>query len=288
MKLTAEEKLLLFASRLDPSEKAICEISEAIGKKKNRLNFEKIYHLAVRNGVIQLVYHNLKNVSGMPRDLLSKLKTTYLHTAADNLRKINELLKITNTLKERGIQAIPIKGALASEMIFNEIGLYHGIDIDLLVHPSKLKDVKQILIDMGYSYNKKTEKDTLSSHYHLAFGKGKIFVEIHWNLVKRYFNIPSDFWWEDTQTVEFDGREIICLSPEKYLMALIFRLFSHMFFPLKFFVITSELCNKNEKTMNWNLFLSYANRYGMQKLSFFTLKLLNEYFDTKVPEQILN
>ena len=288
MQLTAEEKLILLVSRLDPSEKTICEISNAIENIKNRFNFDKLYNLAIKNGVVQLVYQYLKHIDGVPKDLLSKLRSAYFHTAADNLRKIHELLKILALLKKNRIPVIPLKGALASELIFEKIGIYHGVDIDLLVHPIHLKKVKRLLIETGYLYSGQTEQDMLSSHYHLAFGNGKFTLEIHWNLVKRYFDIPPDFWWKDTQIVHYNGQEIICLSAEKYLMALIFRLFSHMFYPLKFFVIVSALCHKYKNDLNWDLFMDYVEKYRMKRLSIFILKLLDEFFDTPLPSHLTN
>lgn len=283
MNLTTEEKVLLLISGFHPSEKVISEIKAAIGIREDRFDFDKLFNLAVKNGVIQIAYQNLKHIEGVPKDLRSKMKNVYLHTSADNLRKINELLKIIGILKQNGTPVIPIKGALASEMIFGNPGLYHGVDIDLLVDPTQLKDTKRLLMEQGYIYSGQPEQDMLSSHYHLAFNKGKFFIEVHWNLVKRYFDIPSDFWWEDTRIVNYDGRNILCLAPEKYLMAMIFRLFSHMFNPLKFLVIIDALFKHYKKDLNWDLFLKYVETYRMKRLSVFTLTLLNELFDTPVP-----
>jgi hypothetical protein len=148
--------------------------------------------------------------------------------------------------------------------------------------------VKKLLIDAGYSYDGSKEKDMLSSHYHLVFQKDEYVVEVHWNLVKRYFDIPPEFWWEDTYHENYNGRSILCLSPEKYLISMIFRLFSHTFSPFKFCVLTSELCNKYYEAVNWPSFIEVTKEYGMERLTVFTLKLLNELLGTRVPDLIMN
>ena len=286
MHLTLEEKTLLLSSRLNASKEDLSEISHFFKAKENQIDIDILFNLAARNGVSQLVYQNLKKVEGVQQDFLARLRRIYLHSSADNLRKIHELLTVLDLLKKQGIDAIPIKGALASELIFDKIGAYHGTDIDILAHPSDLQKTKQILIDQGYNYNEQAETDMLSSHYHLVFQKNKYCIEIHWNLVKRYFDVPPDFWWEDTRTVKYNDHEIICLSVEKYLMALVFRLYSHLFYPLKFLIITSELCNKYKSEIDWDLLMIYVEKYRMMKVTTFSLKLLSQLLETHVSPQI--
>ncbi len=286
MHLTPEEQTLLLSSRLNPSKKAFKTLTQLINSVKHQIDFDILLNLAARNGVSQLVYQNLKKVEGVQRNFLPRLRHIYLHSSAENLKKIHVLLTVLNLLKKQGVDAIPIKGALASELIFDKIGAYHGTDIDILVHPSDLQKTKQTLIDQGYNYNEQAETDMLSSHYHLVFQKNRYYIEVHWNLVKRYFNIPPEFWWEDTRTVKYNSHEIICLSVEKYLMALVFRMYSHLFYPLKFFVITSELCNKYKSEIDWDLLMSYVEKYRMMKVTTFSLKLLNQLLETHVSPQI--
>jgi hypothetical protein len=199
-----------------------------------------------------------------------------------------DTLTILHLLKDHGIDAIPLKGALASGIIFNDPALYIAGDIDILVKPSQLDGAKKIFLDNNYyQYAAKNEKAMLSSHYHLDFQNERHTVEVHWNLVKRYFRIPPEFWWKDTLTAKYDENEFLCLSTERYIMYLIFRLFSHQFFPLKFYVLTSELINLNHKYINWDNLLILSSRFRMKRLTIFTLLLLNELLNTKIPVSIL-
>jgi hypothetical protein len=53
-------------------------------------------------------------------------------------------------------------------------------------------------------------------------------------------------------------------------------------------VLTSELCNKFYETIDWARFAEDTKEYGMERLSVFTLKLLNELLGTRVPDVIMN
>jgi hypothetical protein len=288
MLLSNEEKIIFLASRLNPSKKDVEDIIRLVTSGSPKIDFKKLIQLAAHNGVAPLLYKNLKPLEILSEEVLSELRNLYLYSIAGNLQKANVLLEILRLLKDQGIAAIPIKGVLAAEIIFENPGLYYGSDIDILVKPSELQKVKHILIESGYDYNEENEPDMLSSHYHIVFSNDHQLVEVHWNLVKRYFNIPPEFWWEDTLLEPYQGQEILCLSPEKYLICTIFRLYSHMFNPLRFLVLVSELCNKYYKKIDWPHFSRLTKEYGMARLITFSLKLSNELLGTKVPDNILN
>lgn len=287
MLLSNEEKIICLFSRLKPSSEDIKRAKQIVTFAEPCIDYRKLLRLAALNGVAPLIYNNLKDINIFPEQVLSTLRNAYLFSVAENLRKSAALIGLLDLLKHRGIKAIPIKGVIASELIFENPGFYYGSDIDVLVKPSELRAVKHILIDSGYTYNEANETDMLSSHYHLVFQDGPHLVEVHWNLVKRYFNIPPEFWWEDIIFQKYQGQEILCLSPEKYLMCTIFRLFSHMFHPFKFFVLVSELSNKYYESIDWNRFATFTQKYGMDKLTTFSLKLSNELLGTKIPDKIL-
>jgi len=288
MRLTSEEKVIFLASRLNPSKQDIKDIVHLVTNGNQKIDYSRLIQLASFNGVAPLLYKNLKPLEIIPEEVLSKLRNIYLSSITENLQKSKEILKILHALKDKGIDAIPLKGALASEIIFENPGLYYGTDIDILVRPSDLDQVKQILINSGYNYNKKIEKAMLASHYHLVFYNHRHAVEVHWNLVKRYFDIPPEFWWEDTLKEQYEGFDILFLSPEKYLMYTVFRLFDHMFYPLKFFVLISEISNKYYESIDWDQFASSIKKHKMKRLITFTIKLLNEFLGTKVHNRFIN
>lgn len=288
MPLSDEEKIICLLSRLKPSSEDIEQTKQIVTSGEPCIDYRELVRLAALNGVAPLLYNNLKDINIFPEQVLSILRNAYLFSVAKNLRKSAALIRLLDLLKNRGIETIPLKGVIASELIFENPGFYYGSDIDILVKPSELQAAKHILISSGYAYNEADETDMLSSHYHLVFHDGHHLVEVHWNLVKRYFAVPPGFWWEDILFQEYQGQEILCLSPEKYLMCTIFRLFSHMFNPLKFFVLVSEISNKYYESIDWSRFASFTQKYGMDKLTTFSLKLSNEFLGTKVPDNILN
>jgi hypothetical protein len=95
------------------------------------------------------------------------------------------------------------------------------------------------------------------------------------------------FWWEGARREDYNGEGITLLSPEKYLMYSVFRLFSHDFHPLKFLVFTAELINNYGPGMNWSDLSFWSKKYRMSRLMFFTMKLTHELLGAGVPEEIV-
>ena len=235
-----EEELILLLSVLTPSEENTEKVRKIL---ENTVDFEKLISIAADNGVASLVYKNLSNHKNVPDPYRDRLRKYYLQTAKSNILNDNETLRLIRLLKEVHIATIPLKGAIASEVVFGNVGLYPSSDIDILVKPSDLEEVKKILTANGYEYQEQNERDLLAAHYHLIFSNERHHVEVHWNLVKRYIKITPDFWWEDVSEIEYQGVKVTMLSPERYILYTIFRLFDHGFRPLKYFLLIAALLN---------------------------------------------
>ncbi len=283
-----KELILFLLTRSNPSPGVISHASTMIKNNVDSVFLESIKDLAISNGTASIVYKNLKQVDSMPRNIMDSLKNAYLVTIKNNAENIHEMFRILKILSRNRIKVIPLKGAISSEVIFGDLGLYPSSDIDILVSPEDIPKAEELLFEDGYSKAEGLcEADLLSNHYHLIFRKGIYTIELHWNLVKRYFYIPAEFWWQETWETVHEGMEITMLSHERYLMYAIFRLFDHGFRPLKFFVLIAGIIEKYRNDIDWQKLLYFAKEYRMQRLFLFTLKLINYMFDTDIPEHII-
>lgn len=283
------EKIFLFLlSRLNPSTEAINYVNLLIKNHPDFIELCRIKELAFSNGVGSLIYRNLRLMEYVPETVMESFRNAYLLTVKTNAINMKEMIRILKILKQNKINAIPLKGAVASEIIFGDIGIYPSSDIDILIHPEDIQKAENLLFEAGYSKAKGlSDTDLLSNHYHLIYQKEVHTIELHWNLVKRYFYIPPEFWWQDSWQIMHEGIKIPMLSHERYLMYAIFRLFDHGFRPLKFFVLISEIVNKYKDNMDWQKLQFFAKQYKMERLVLFTLRTINYMFDTAIPKNII-
>ncbi|MEW6570925.1 MAG: nucleotidyltransferase family protein [Nitrospirota bacterium] len=283
-----EQKVILSLSVANPSGEALSRIRELMQDKKYAIDFVRILECAAANEVATICYENLRTFDNVPLEITVKLRNAYLRSVRNNVLNSEEMLRILRSLAKGGVEAIPLKGSLASELIFGNPGIYPATDIDILVRPGDLERAETIVVEAGYSKNEGlSDEDLLLSHYHLVYRKDSHFLELHWNLAKRYYHIPPDFWWEESRRIDYAGISLNILSPERYLMYAIFRLFDHGFKPLKFFVFVSRLIQKYEKEIDWEKFRRLSGTCRMERLTVFTLQLVHELFRTQIPDDIL-
>jgi len=278
-----EENLILLLSSVNPLPEFL-EEAKNLMTNKDSVDYDRMFRLAGSNGVLSSLHHNLKDIDAAPEYVRKRLKNAYLQILRNNVAQAEEVLQILVLLKKNHVEAIPLKGAAASELIFGDPGLYLSTDIDILVRPEYLAGVSEVLLKAGYEKNEGiSENDLISSHYHFIFQKDRYHFEVHWNLVKRYFQIPPEFWWEDVHKIVYEGMEITGLSAERYIMYTVFRLFDHGFRPLKFFVLISEIINKHQDEIDWGKLLTFSRRYKMERLMVFTLRLIHDILGTDIP-----
>jgi hypothetical protein len=282
-RLKTEEHMLLSMSKPAASPGDV-ETARRLIQSAPAVDFNWIINRAMENGMAPLLYWNMKEVQGVPEEFLQRLKKVYLYTAGRNLANEQEMLRVVRLLGSAGIEAMPLKGSIASRLFFGNHALYPATDLDLLVRPKDLKRAGKVLKDDGYLQNDAfAESDLLSSSYHLLYQKGKHHLELHWNLSKKYFSVPPEFWWEEAETVAYENVQLLQPSPERYLMYTIFRAFDHCFKPLKFLVLISAQIEMYRDRLDFGKLLSLSRRWRMERLTAFVLRLMHELLGTSVP-----
>lgn len=288
MELKTEEKLILFLLVMENSAQLVSKIRELLKDKRHTVDFIRVFEHAAANEVAPIVYENLRTFDNVPIEIIARFRNAYLHSLRNNILNSEEMLRILSSLAKCGVKAIPLKGSFASDIIFDNPGIYPATDIDILVKPEDIKKAEDILNEQGYMKNEIIgSEDLLSGHYHFLYIKDSYFLELHWNLVKRYFRVPPEFWWDETEQIEYSGITISVLSHERYLMYAIFRLFDHGFRPLKFFIFIYGLLRKYKNEIDWQKLFLYSKQYKMERMLFFTLRLLNDIFHEDIPQFIL-
>lgn len=279
--LSPEEVLVLILSRPRLSREAIDLCNEIIKKGINPVAFLRYCDIARTS---PLVYRNIRSFA-LSDDLKERLKARYIGSLRHNLLLKDETKGIVSALNRKGIKAIPLKGPVVSELIFKDVALYPGSDIDLLVRPSELDGAREIITDFGYRIAEGFfERDYRDTNYHLPpYVKDGFYVELHWNLTMRYFHSLPDFWWEDTEEIDIDGDRFLCLSPERYILYAVFRLFSHAFYPLKFHVLVAGLIDHYCERIDWDVLFSGARGIRMERLVGLTLSIMRDFFGLDVP-----
>lgn len=283
-RLTPEQQLALLMTGLHQSPEGIKEI-ETLCNGTGVIDYQKLFEFASQNGVASMIYRNLQGLNCIPAAFMDRLKNAYYSVLRNNVVHLQETMKVSGALRENGIEVIILKGSLASEILFKDLGVYPTGDIDLLIRPSEIRKASAVLL--GFGYKIVDEKIELEQSDYLNFFNGTYWIDVHCNLVAPYFNIPNDFWWLDSRKIVREEEELTILSAEKYLLFAVFHLFSHGFTTLKCFVLVEAVMAAYKEEIDWPKLIAYSEEYGMGSLVLFTLRLVHEAFGMEVPEQLI-
>jgi len=105
-----------------------------------------------------------------------------------SMQQLTVLNKIINSLKELGIEAIPIKGPVLSQQLYGSIGARHFSDLDVLVPGVEISQIIENLETLGFSL--KFPKPNTSvrqwkyytrhkKHFGLYHEKNGVMLELH-------------------------------------------------------------------------------------------------------------
>lgn len=276
--------IVLLMSRLNPSDVIIDRVERMLNNPLNRIDFENVFRLASEGGVSGLLYNNFKRLNSIPEGFLKRLENYYFQTVRNNVLHERETLRVLKLMSNEGIEVIPLKGSIAADVIFGNFGLYPTSDIDILVRLTDMDRAEEVLRENGFNRTiDLKEKDLINASYHVCYGNDKYVVEVHWNLVTRYFNVDSDFWWKETKKTRYEDSEILLLSEERYLLYAIFRWFSHTFRPLRYSVFVSALISAYGRKMDWQKLIACSKSLRMKRLTLFALRFMREAHGNEVP-----
>ena len=146
-----EEYVLVLLARYELSIKEIEKIKEKI-----EINFDwyKFFILALNNKIIGLAYFNLKRYK-----LLCRMKPIILHlmeyyyycNKKRNVTIMQEKRKIVRAMQEKNIQVLSLKGGVLLDQVYCDYGSRTCNDLDFFCFLQDLKDIDQIVTELGYS-----------------------------------------------------------------------------------------------------------------------------------------
>ena len=254
MSTLSKERDFIIASSFSPYLSSTSHRPSWRGRGEGRrLDWDYILKESIRHGVAPLIYDNLKDIDSpvfntgslqVPKKVLSSFEGIYHATAYKTVTLIEESKRIIRALNEKGINAVPIKGASLAEKIYKNIALRPFKDIDLLIRKADLPGARMVLEDLGFRSPSYLLPDSfyLRNHFNIPFikhGPIKTYLEIHWGFTDRYMLYTPDMEavWSEVPS----GRETSAyLSIEDELVYLAMHLEMHGYLNKAFLRFTQD------------------------------------------------
>lgn len=287
-----EWDLLRAASSPDPQR----ETRERIRLLLDRpIDWDLLLRLADRHGTSSLLYQNLaSHGEATPSPVLTDLRQRFETNVHKSLFLTRELFRILDCVDGLGIEVIPYKGVVLSEVYYGDIALRQSGDIDLFVRAQDVARIKKAVGDLGYTPRlpipEDAEADYIASGYECTFDSpaGCNLLELQWALQPRFYSVDFDMGglFERAATVTLAGRPMRTPSADDLLLVLAVHAAKHVWGRLIWLCDIAQILQRGN--LEWDRIEAQARAYGIERILHITLLLTNRFLETAIPASIAN
>ncbi len=264
-----------------------------LSQQKRPIDWEVVLRLAEHHGTSSLLYQKLSRVPDVvPSTVLASLRQRYERNIHKSLFLARELIRILDCLDAIGIEVIPYKGVVMSEVYYGDMALRQSGDMDLFVRKQDVMHIKSAVQDLGYTPRvpipEDAEQDYIASGYECAFDSfaGKNLLELQWALQPRFYAVDFDMdgLFERAVNVTVAGRGVKTPSPEDLLLVLSMHAAKHVWGRLIWLCDIAQIVQR--ENLNWDWIRSQASELGVERILHITLLLANRLLDATIPPPI--
>jgi len=282
---TNEFQLLLEASQVQPSQEVIRHLLAQPLKKEILLN------LAISNGVLPLVYAQLKKHEDFAFHKVFQKHAQDIHKL--NFFMSSQLLQLVFLLKQEAITILPIKGPLLSQHAYGNISMRPFSDLDVLVEVKNLVKVANVLLSLGYEAEKDIQAFShpfiLESFSDLSFVHPVtgLIIELHWKLLKSanagLGNIENLF--TNSISLPFQNTSLQSLPLEEEFLYLCVHGAKHRFERIEWMNDLNLLYERYEDTYDWQKLLRLAQEENYLTPYLLGLLILEKKYNRQIKDK---
>ncbi len=258
------------------------------------LDWEYINRFVITHNVANLVYRNIKNASaGVDSYNAILLRNVVLQNDACSLFQTGNLLKLLTVFEKESILAVPFKGPVLSQILYDDPAVRSYGDLDILISIDDVLCASRLLAEQGFipeielaeaalAVYMRTEDNIIFYH-----PESHIIVELHWELSGQYLRFPLglDCFRKNLQVIQIVDWEVNSLSVEDILLYLCIHGSKHVWSRLEWLCCVAELV-KSRKDMDWDSIFDRAAEFECRRMVYLGLALSAELLDTKLPGRV--
>lgn len=250
-----------------------------------------LVHVAKRHRLLPLLHRNLAAYCphAVPPGVMEKILEECQDIAIRNLVFSGDLIHVLKAFQEAGIEAVPYKGPVLTELAYGNLALRDFDDLDILVREADLQQAKKILLTNGFQPAGNEDLGQLfvenSCHFVFTNSRHGYLAELHWAVVPSYFPLAFNQarFWRRLRRVRFGGLEVLAHAPEQLVLLLCIHGGKHHWSRLAWVADLAGII-RNHPELDWSELIAEAHRLRCRRLLLLGLWLAVELLDAPVPE----
>lgn len=278
----AEWALLLECARPNPNIKRLNELLS------QPVDWPDLFKLAEAHGVLGLAATRLRDCSqaAIPMEIAQELRERHRAQVLCTLRLTAEMFRLFDSFAAAGLEALVIKGPVLSARCYDDPGVRHYGDLDLIAYDKDILRFTELMLGLGYEPSvplTAIRAKKAPGEYAFRHSGTKLLVEFHTELTFRYHprRIPLDRLLKRQVRVKIDVREIPALSPEDELILICIHGAKHLWERLSYIADVAAFVSKQE--LDWKRVKLAADEVGAERMLYVGLQLAADVLDAPIP-----
>ena len=287
-RLGREEEVLCLAARVAPDEPARVRLAALLD---GGIDWDHLWRLGHVHEVLPLLVTSISGLGGairMPDAWSADAQRRRSATLLQNRSLLAELLATLDAMQAVGVEAIPVKGLVLTEMLYGNLALRPAGDIDVLVRTEDLPAARDALRTLGFAQAAVPAYEERHHPFHdPPYYKAGQFrqtaLELHHGLAApRQFRMDAASLWERSVTTDLFGRRMRVLGSEDTLLHLaVHRARAPL--RLRWVVDIAELMRRSGQDLDVGFLLLQARAIGARTTLSMTLELSDRLLDAPAP-----
>jgi len=266
----------------------------AVGREPS-VDWRRVVDAAIDRDLAPLLLRRLKEMDagvGLPPEEWERLQRAMLVSVGRSARVQRGLAKVLESLGDRGLPAIVLKGAYLAEAVYGEVAFRPMGDVDLLVREDDLARAQAALREIGGTHRQYDQSEAdIGRRRHLPHTTlGRLVVELHWNIVSPAGPVTVDVagLWDRACPCHVAGVQTLCLAPEDLLLHLCLHVcYEDYLASLRGLVDITETARRFRGELDWVQLAARAGEWGGSRYVALALHLARAMLGADVPDQAL-
>ncbi len=290
--ISSESALLLACARTRLDSPTVQRIQSIV--EDGAIDWALLVRRSLAHGLTPLLARNLLRACGesLPPDLADALRDSLHANRERNVALAGEVCSIVELLATGSIPVLPIKGPVLAKTLYDDLALRPSGDLDFLVRPRDVSAALNLLLASGYQLvqSLSPSQDAAYRRYYPDFGltspDQNVSVELHWNPVPHVMAVSFDIdaLWRHSTPIAFEGRQVLSLSPEDYLVYLCVHGGKHLWSRLTWICDIHRFVAVHA-AIDWNRCIRTAKDLGCERMLRVGLDVARTLLETQLPEQ---
>ena len=237
------------------------------------IDWGEFLRLAEHHGVLPLAArHLIDEARGLPLEIERSLRPLYQANLRRSLWFTAELARAIEHFERRHLRAVPYKGPVLAQSLYDDVGLRSFSDLDFLISPVDFERAKHALSEIGYhpavDIPAPVERLWLRTAYERSFdgAAGKYLVELQWAVLPHFYavDLRVDDLLGRAGRISIGAREVPCLSPEDSLLVLCLHAAKHLWTRLIW--LSDIAVTVRTQTIDYSVVFSRAFELGIGRM----------------------